>query len=880
MPERPTHIRVLWLEEDGSATHSLSDSLASFATRNVRVTRVESFAAALAALASAPFDVVVATPGPPPADGLDTLRAFSRHAPHLPILLLAETHDDATALQALQFGAQEFLLKSQASPELLARALRFAIERKSVEKQIQVAGPQFSRIIEDAPFCVAMFDTEMRYLAVSRLWSETFGRGHNLIGESHYHVFPDIPEQWKEFHRRGLAGELLRKDEDRWARDDGSEQWLRWAIHPWRKPEGEIGGIVITVEDITPRVLAERNLRFHENLLEETGHLAKVGGWEFEIATGRGFWTREVGVIHELDPGVQPSRDFALTFYSPESRPIIEAALREAVLYGTPYDLELQLITAKGNRRWVRTIAHPVSENGAITRLRGSFQDITERRAADEILRRQASLLDQSYDAVIVWERDHHIVFWNRGAELLYGFSKSEALGCNPQELLHSSVPGEDFSTVLDCLAGAGRWEGELEQLSRSGKPIVVESRMVQVTEGRTFILETNRDVSDKRLLEDQLRQSQKMEAVGRLAGGIAHDFNNLLGVIIGCAELLAETHDPEQVRRRVEDIQKAAGRAANLTRQLLSFSRKQLLKPQVVDARAKLVEMSDMFSRLVGDDVEIRYALPAQLGNVRIDPTQLEQIVLNLVVNAREAMPRGGKILIEAENVEFDEEVVRSHLSLTPGPYVMISVSDTGVGMDAETCKHIFEPFFTTKQGGTGLGLATVYGAVKQSGGTIWVYSEPGCGTTFKVYFPRVDEDSAPPAVPRRSSSLLGSETILLVEDSDALREVTIEFLQASGYTVLETGDPAEALRIAADHVKPIHLLVTDVIMPGLNGRELATKLQPLHPETRVLYMSGYAGNALVNRGALEESITLLSKPFTRSLLLEKVRELLAPVA
>jgi signal transduction histidine kinase len=388
------------------------------------------------------------------------------------------------------------------------------------------------------------------------------------------------------------------------------------------------------------------------------------------------------------------------------------------------------------------------------------------------------------------------------------------------------------------------------------------------------YALERHHNVLALRESSEQLRQSQKMEAIGRLAGGVAHDFNNLLGVILGSAELLAESTDLGNVRMRTAEILKAGRQAASLTRQLLAFSRKQILQPSVIDLNAKLSEAVGMLERLVGENIKICTSLAKNLGRVRTDPTQIEQITLNLVVNAREAMPQGGKIAIETQNIDLDEAYTSSHASMLPGRYVMIAVSDSGVGMDAETQAHIFEPFFTTKNG-IGLGLSTVYGAVKQSGGNIWVYSEPGKGTTFKIYFPRVDAP-ADKTEPRPCSSLTptGTETILLVEDSDSLREVTKEFLRMAGYHVMEACDGKQALDVARTYKEPIHLLLTDVVMPGIGGRDLSKQLHHLHPETQILFMSGYTAGAIDNHEVLDEGVRLLSKPFTRAVLVQTVRQ------
>jgi PAS domain S-box-containing protein len=384
-------------------------------------------------------------------------------------------------------------------------------------------------------------------------------------------------------------------------------------------------------------------------------------------------------------------------------------------------------------------------------------------------------------------------------------------------------------------------------------------------------------DITDRKHLEAQLRQAQKMEAVGRLAGGIAHDFNNLLMVIQGYTELLLErlgVNDP--LRRNADQIREASERAASLTRQLLAFSRKQVLAPKVLNMRIVVADMEKMLRRLIGEDVELATLTPPGLWNVKADRSQVEQVILNLAVNARDAMPRGGKLTIETANVELDNSYSHHQAVVAPGRYVMLAVADTGCGMDAETQAHVFEPFFTTKEKGkgTGLGLATVYGVVKQSGGYVWVYSEPGHGTTFKVYLPRVEESvgveekAAEAEAPQR-----GSETILLVEDEKGVRELAREYLVQNGYTVLDAENGARALEIARGHDGPIHLMLTDVVMQGLSGRELAEKAAKIRPDMKVLFMSGYTDQAVIHHGLLSADTVLLQKPFTLNALATKLR-------
>jgi CheY-like chemotaxis protein len=360
----------------------------------------------------------------------------------------------------------------------------------------------------------------------------------------------------------------------------------------------------------------------------------------------------------------------------------------------------------------------------------------------------------------------------------------------------------------------------------------------------------------------------------------VAHDFNNLLGVILGHCELLLERLPAEDLRtKNAEQIKRSAERGVSLTRQLLAFSRQQMLEVKVLDLNAIVHDMEKLLRRLIGEDIELIFKTSQELGHVRADPGQIEQLLMNLAVNARDAMPKGGKLIIETRNLDLDETCIGRHFMIQPGSYVALSVTDTGCGMDAEVQAHIFEPFFTTKEKGkgTGLGLSTVYGIVKQSGGYIWVYSEPGQGANFRIYLPRVDVPVEEPQRPEAPAEhLRGDETILITEDDDSLREVTRMFLESSGYKVLVAESPAQALRVAGRYHGRIDLLLTDVVMPGMNGRELAEKLKAKQPKMKVVYMSGYTSDAIVERGVLERGLSFLQKPYTRNALMHKVREAL----
>ena len=428
--------------------------------------------------------------------------------------------------------------------------------------------------------------------------------------------------------------------------------------------------------------------------------------------------------------------------------------------------------------------------------------------------------------------------------------------------------------------------QGASRRLEEANKQLahLSEDLEARVAERTAQLAEANKqleiELAGRKQLEQQLQQSQKMEAFGRLAGGVAHDFNNLLTVIIGFSQLLlAESPAGSSQRELLEEITQASEQAVMLTRQLLAFSRQQLLEVQVLDMNTVVTEVGKMLDRLIGEDIDLVLVLNKDLGRVMADPGQIGQVLVNLAVNARDAMPQGGKLTIETTNVELDGAFAHDNLALEPGPYIMLAIADTGYGMDAKTQERIFEPFFTTKERGkgTGLGLSTVYGVVKQSGGSIWVYSEVGRGTTFKIYLPRVDEViQSPLLTPETESELQGSETILVVEDAGAVRLLMRTTLEARGYTVVEAGMSEDAVAILQQAAQPIHLLLTDVVMPGMSGRELAEVVKAYHRGIRVLYTSGYTDDAVLRHGVLEPGSHFIQKPFRPIDLVRKVREVL----
>jgi two-component system, cell cycle sensor histidine kinase and response regulator CckA len=519
--------------------------------------------------------------------------------------------------------------------------------------------------------------------------------------------------------------------------------------------------------------------------------------------------------------------------------------------------------------------------------------ELAKRKRAEQVMRvngeRFRSLIENSSDAIALFNIDGSILYASPSTARVLGYTPEEFVTLNALEIIHAS----DRNLVHSCLKTALRQprvgvnvqarvhhkDGRLRWMEGTFTNLIDDPNVGALVNNYRDITERVEAEEALKESEEQLRTAQKLEAIGRLASGIAHDFNNLLTVINGYSELLVRNLEDSHLRQKIGEIQKAGGRAASLTRQLLAFSRKQVLQPKTLDLNSVVNNFASMLRRLIGENIELVLSLDADLGAVEADPGQLDQVLMNLVVNARDAMPHGGKLVIETTNRELNGEYVTQSGAVAPGSYVMLAVSDDGQGMSAETQKRIFEPFFTTKEQGkgTGLGLSTVYGIIKQSDGTIWVYSEPGVGTTFKIFLPRLNKASRHVAenVAARAQTN-GNETILLVEDELVVRNIARETLELSGYKVLEAANAAEALDISEPYREKIDLLLTDVVMPGLSGRELAERLVSTRPETKVLYMSGYTGDAIVQHGVLEEATMFLEKPFAPEALALKVRGVL----
>jgi PAS domain S-box-containing protein len=565
-----------------------------------------------------------------------------------------------------------------------------------------------------------------------------------------------------------------------------------------------------------------------------------------------------------------------------------EGKMREVFATGRPTTFEFAFPSPGGVRHFESRVAPERAEDGSIATIIGVTRDVSDRKRVEDALRESQVFLEKAQQVAHVgsWVSAPGMegtLTWSKETCRIFGIDESSFDGrlASFFERVHPDDRELVRAAAQDALAGEQPYEIDHRIVRPDGtvRWVHEQADVVRGENGRpAALIGTVQDITDRKSLEEQLLQAQKMDAMGRLAGGVAHDFNNLLTAILGYADIVLRRLEADHpLRRKAEEIKKAGERAAALTRQLLVFSRKQVMQTRVVSLNDVVTELERMLRRIIGEDVQLATALASDLGRIRADPAQLEQILLNLAVNARDAMPSGGLLVLETANAELDAAYAREHVGVVPGSYVMLVVSDTGVGMSEETRRHIFEPFFTTKEPGkgTGLGLATVYGIVAQSGGHIWVYSEPGVGSVFKVYLPRV-ADPVAADVADAPAVVGGTETILLVEDEEGVRELMTEVLSGLGYQVVSALRAEDALRVAAGHSGPLDLVISDVVLPGLGGPAFVEQLRAVRPGLPALFISGYTGDAMLQRGIVEEGAAVLAKPFAPEALGRRVRQVL----
>ncbi|ABW69071.1 PAS domain S-box protein [Desulfosudis oleivorans] len=933
------------------------------------------------------------------------------------------------AMIALMFtlpeGAGMAVIRRIGPPVLLLYPLATILAGKILSDQVK-AGQQLAVLLESekrlratldaTPFPIAVVDLQDDTIFFwSRSALELFGHTAYTTSEWYQIAYPDpdyrqdVIERWKPFLEKARnSGQTVNTGEYRVTCKDGSERICE--LYATFLPDN----LIVTFSDITEQKKAEASLRSNYALLQIAGETAGFGGWDVDLKTYISTWSDTVADIHEMPHGYAPPVEEGIKFYAPEWRERITRVFTDCAQKGIPYDEEMEILTSKGKRVWVRTIGRSVKdENGRIIKVQGSFQDISEHKRTEGKLKEQAQLFkavsDNMFDLVALTDLEGNFIFVGASHNIL-GYDIDSLIGRNVLEFVHpedvqqvsvsfrdflstgddsrkveyryrcadesylwfetvgrfvrddnGDLKGIVFSTrdvterrrieqelkeseerfralhnasfggiaihdkglILECNQGLSEITGytydeligmqglslisdgtrdkvvrninagyekpyEAEGVRKNGGiyPLRLEARNirykgkdVRVVEFRD-ITENKRAEKEKEHLEAQLSHAQKMESVGRLAGGVAHDFNNMLNVILGYTELALQNMDKDDpLYNDLTEILDAARRSSDITRQLLAFARRQTIAPRTIDLNETVEGMLKMLRRLIGEDIDLAWEPSSGLWLVNMDPAQVDQVLANLLVNARDAIDGVGRVTIETDNAVLDEAYCADRPGFVPGEFVLLAVSDSGCGMDKNTMDNLFEPFFTTKTvgKGTGLGLATVYGIVRQNEGFITVHSEPGQGTTFKIYLPRHVGDAVfEPLFTEPETPLGTGQTVLVVEDEEAILRLADKMLTGMGYTVLTAPGPAAALELAKQHTGPIDLLITDVVMPEMNGRDLAKKLREGYPDLRVLFMSGYTANVIAHRGILDRGVQFIQKPFNKSDLARKVREAL----
>lgn len=898
-------LRVLHIEDSERdyelfRRHMLTNGIELYAER------VDTVSAMERALAENEWDVIVCDYSMPNFSAPDALEKLKSLGLDIPFIIISGTVGEEEAVRALKAGANDYLMKDNLvrlvpaiEREMQDAANRRA--RRAAEEEQERLDAELYRERERLRTTVATVPG-----VVWEAWTERESSPDRMDFVSDYvetllgynvHTWLDSPDFWltivhPEDRERvqSLAEDHYRRGADwrtefRWTKKDGQHVWVDTQVVIVKDKDGQPVGMRGLSLDITERKQAELAVRDSEARFRSLFRSIPQPIWVYDIETLR---FRKVNDAAIEQYGYSREEFLQMTIKElrpPEGLPALMERLRDPQA-NTGYQGVWQHRKKDGTLIDVEIFTHNLLYEGRPSKL-VSATDVTKRRIAEQELikseERYRDLVENAHDIIYSHDLEGNYTSINEAGERITGYTREEAVNMNITQTVAPEFVDKAREMIAAKLRGEESTAYELEILAKDRSRICVEvnTKLISHDGKPVGVQGIARDITARKLLEEQLRQSQKLESVGRLAGGIAHDFNNMLTAINGYSDLtLRQLPEDHRLRRNIEEIKKAGERSAQLTNQLLAFSRRQMLQPEVVDLNEILTDTTQILRRVIGEDVELITDLQRGIGAVKVDRGQITQIIMNLAVNARDSMPGGGKVTIATRNVFITPEQTRSFPGLLPGAYVEMTVSDTGTGIQGDDLEHIFEPFFTTKEvgKGTGLGLSTVYGIVKQSGGSVRVSTVVGTGTTFEVYLPRVvvDDSAAVSGVIEDNKFPFGPETILLVEDEEVVRSLLHETLEACGYDVIVAADGNAAIAVCENSPKPIDLLITDVVMPQMGGRELAEKLGKLMPSLPVLFISGYMDDALVRESVLDSDVNFIQKPFTLETISKRVRALL----
>ncbi len=886
--------RILLVEDDATQVLLLRESLADVVGEGTTFLEAVRLEDALAIVGREHIDVALLDLGLPDSTGMDSLTTLRRRAPELPVVVLTGLADDEMGFAALKAGAQDFLIKGSVEPLVLARSLRYAIERSVIERDLARERRLLRTVLNTIPDLVWLKDPEGKYLNANPMFERLMGAPEAvLLGKTDFEFVDRELAEFFRAHdaRAAAAGKPSVNEEWLTFADDGHRALHETIKTPMYDERGGLVGVLGIARDITERVRFTSELKDSQERLTAALEGGGIGTWTYDLTTDRGWWDESMPRLYgrELSDADGGQRMKVIEWVHPDDQPRILAATERCMRDGVPMAEEFRYPHPDGTTRWfVARGRTELGPDGKPCRMTGALVDITDRKRADEALRvseerfrelaeniREVFWLTDIQKSTIIYVSPAYETIWGRSLQSLYA---------SPRDWLDAIVP-EDRERIWEAAATKqtlGTYDEEYRIVRPNGEIRWIRDRAFPVRDPQGNLIRiagVAEDITSRRELEEQIRESQKMESIALLAGGVAHDFNNLLTVIAGNNELLQmDLPEGSEAAVYAQQIDEATTRASSLTRQLLAFSRREVLEPRVLDFNQAVHEMERMLGRLLGEDIVLRTVLSPDIGPVFVDPGHLEQVIMNLAVNARDAMPQGGRLTLETGSFLLTEHDSAHHSGATPGKYVQLQVRDSGIGMEAEQIARIFEPFFTTKKRGrgTGLGLAVVHGIVTQSGGHIGVQSTPGVGSTFTVCFP---ETEAPVKARHRRAPQAASratERVLLVEDDEAVRTTAARILDRTGYTVIAVASAAEALATVEQRADGFDLVITDVVMPLMGGGELAVELRKRLPNVPILFTSGFTDDAVVRHGVYQSEVPFLQKPYTSTSLLAKIREVL----